>query len=422
MALGAASARPRRGPGARPRRKPQRDCKDRSGQPGGRILVVKHITHDEAIGPLTPPRILTIPSSDLAFVRQVEHLRAGRAGGAGRADGPASTPAELEARLRRLFPRAVVRPRDIVGEPDAWYVYRDGTWRPDLVGEWWDAPGLPRVVVSRDGWIVEATPTALGLLGIEATELGARHFTDFVAPGTLDDSMSLFSIVDEGHDLSATVLLRPTSGDVLSIDIHAVRQGDMLVGLFRLADEVAVDAAPSPVERPTFKAEPATDAAFRGYIELALGRMPEPTPDGLALRLRRLYPHAFVEVDPASGQWIVRREPARAEADAAAAEAGDAWWTDEALPRVRYDGQALILEANDAARSVLGSALVGHHWQEFVTPGSTEQVSAMLAILAEVGQAESRFRMPRADGSLLEFDSWTEVDGDGFTTVMRPRS
>ena len=56
-----------------------------------------------------------------------------------------------------------------------------------------------------------------------------------------------------------------------------------------------------------------------------------------------------------------------------------------------------------------------------MTPGSTEQVSAMLAILAEAGHAESRFRMPRADGSLLEFDSYTEVDGEGFTAVMRPR-
>jgi PAS domain-containing protein len=91
------------------------------------------------------------------------------------------------------------------------------------------------------------------------------------------------------------------------------------------------------------------------------------------------------------------------------------------LPRVRYDAEALIVEANAAAEALLGRRMVGHHWQEFVTPGSTEQVSAMLAILAEVGRAESRFRMPRADGSLLEFDSYTEVVGEGFTTVMRPR-
>src|SRR5689334_22112214 len=84
--------------------------------------------------PPTHPRILTIPSSDRAFRRQVDRLAA---------TGP-TTPDELEDRLRRLFPRAVVRFREISGEPAAWYVYRDGSWRPDLIGPWWQAPGLPR--------------------------------------------------------------------------------------------------------------------------------------------------------------------------------------------------------------------------------------------------------------------------------------
>jgi PAS domain-containing protein len=140
--------------------------------------------------------------------------------------------------------------------------------------------------------------------------------------------------------------------------------------------------------------------------------MPEATVDGLALRLRRLYPHARIEVD--GDRWIARR-------DGGADGPVEEWWSDSSLPRVRYDAQALILDANPAAEDLLGRSMVGHYWQEFVTPGSTEQVSAMLAILAEVGRAESRFRMPRADGSLLEFDSWTEVDGEGYTTVMRPR-
>ena len=38
------------------------------------------------------------------------------------------------------------------------------------------------------------------------------------------------------------------------------------------------------------------------------------------------------------------------------------------------------------------------------------------------GALPSRFRMPAADGSLVEFDSYTEVDGEAFTTVMRPRA
>ena len=44
----------------------------------------------------------------------------------------------------------------------------------------------------------------------------------------------------------------------------------------------------------------------------------------------------------------------------------------------------------------------------------------MLAILAEVGAAESRFRMPRGDGTLLEFDSYTVADGEELETVFRP--
>jgi len=277
----------------------------------------------------------------------------------------------------------------------------------------WEEPGLPRVVVSPEGWINEANPTALGLLGMDASELGSRHFTDFVRRGALDDSLAMFEIVSEGQPLTATVLLRPTSGEVIAIDIHTWRDGDRLVALFRLADDLDAPAEHVDATPPTaVTAVPATDAAFRGYVDLAMARMPEPTIEGLELRLRRLYPHARVLVD--GDGWIARR-------DATDDAGGEPWWESPGLARVRYDAQALIVDANEAAEALLGRSMVGHHWQEFVTPGSTEQVSAMLAILAEVGRAESRFRMPRADGTLVEFDSWTEVDDEGYTTVMRPR-
>lgn len=284
-----------------------------------------------------------------------------------------------------------------------------------MTGSWWERPGLPRVVVSRDGWLVDGNATALSLLAVDRSEIGQRHFTDFVAPGTLDESLELFRIVEEGHDLTATVRLRPASGDVVAVDVHASREGDTIVGVLRLADDVELPEQPPatmPVEI-SFVTHPATDVAFHAYVELALARAPEITPDLLALRLRRLYPHARVEVD--DDRWRISREPREGD-DVAAA-----WWADPALPHVTYDAQALILEANDAARQLLGRTLIGHHWQEFVTPGSTEQVSAMLAILADVGRAESRFRMPGADGSLVEFDSYTEVDGETFITIMRPR-
>src|SRR5207245_4298340 len=106
---------------------------------------------------------LTIPSSDAAFRSHVERTLTG---------GSHDEPEELEERLRRFFPRAVVRRRDISGEPPAWYVYRDGGWRPALIGLWWAEPGLPRVVGPRDGWVQEANATALGLIGPGPDDLG----------------------------------------------------------------------------------------------------------------------------------------------------------------------------------------------------------------------------------------------------------
>ena len=357
------------------------------------------------IGQPARPRIITIPSADSAFRQVVERLGT---------ENTLRTPKQLEARLRRLFPRVVVRERLLSDEPPSWYVYRDGAWQASVSGPWWQAPRLPRVVITTDGWITEANTTARGLLGIESADLGARHFTDFVAPGTLDDALALFGIIDEGHDLTATVLLRPTSGDIVAVDIHAAREDSAIVEVFRLADDVAVDQATVSPVVPDLRCLPVSDLAFRAYARLAVSRMPEPTPDGLALRLRRLYPHARVET--VDSGWIASRDAAGATGPTTG------WWEDPALPRVSYDAQALIFDANEPAEALLGSPLAGHYWQEFVTPGSTEQVAAMLAILAELGAAESRFRMPAADGSLVEFDSYTEVDGEAFTTVMRPRT
>jgi PAS domain-containing protein len=348
------------------------------------------------------PHAITIPSADAAFRVHVDRIRA-----------DAASPADLERRLRRIFPRVIVRDRRLSGEPPMWYVYRDGGWLSSDVGDWWQQASVPRVVVSTDGFMVEANPTAAGLLGIDPERAELYHFTDFIVPGTLEDAQALFDVIEQGHDLTATILLRPLSGDVIAVDLHAVRQGSSIVGLFRLAEDVGAAHDSVPIDRPASVATiPPTDVAFRAYVLAALDRMPEPTPDGLALRIRRLYPHANVAA--VRDDWLVRRDPVGEVANEAP------WWEQPGLPEVRYDSLALILEANPPAREFFGRDLVGHHWQEFVTPGSTEQVSIMLEILAEAGAAESRFRMPRGDGALIEFDSYTSVEGEDFVTVFRP--
>ena len=59
------------------------------------------------------------PVDDPKFVSEIERSL----------DEGVSKAADLERRLRRCFPRAVVRPRDLSNERFVvWYVYRDGHW------------------------------------------------------------------------------------------------------------------------------------------------------------------------------------------------------------------------------------------------------------------------------------------------------
>ncbi len=348
--------------------------------------------------------LITIPSSDRAFRLFVEQTL-GRS--------PAASPQELERQLRRIYSRALVRERGLAGELPSWYVYRDGAWRAAAEDAWWEQKAAPRLEVSADGWIEHANAPARGLLGIEDTRPEPWHFTDFVLPGAVDDAVALLEIVRTTGALEATVVLQPTTGDAIAVELRVAASGAGLTAVLRLADDITVPA-PGPRPRPPERVEfqPPTDVAFRAYAQRVLARIPELSPEGLAIRLRRLYPHAQVEA--AATGWTVRRDR---KVDG---HAEDTWWLGEGLPRVRYDAQALILEANDAAATFFGRSLVGHYWQEFVTAGSTEEVTVMLQILADAGAAESRFRMPRGDGSLLEFDSYTVAEGEEFSTVFRP--
>ena len=64
--------------------------------------------------------LIVNPSDDRAFEDHARRL-------AVVSDGPQA----MQTRLRRHYPHAVVRRRDLSGEPfEMWYVYRDGHWSP----------------------------------------------------------------------------------------------------------------------------------------------------------------------------------------------------------------------------------------------------------------------------------------------------
>jgi hypothetical protein len=68
-----------------------------------------------------PTTLVLNPRSDARFVAQAEAMVA---------DG-VDSPVDLQARLRKEYPDAIVRARDLDGEAlSIWYVYRDGHWIP----------------------------------------------------------------------------------------------------------------------------------------------------------------------------------------------------------------------------------------------------------------------------------------------------
>lgn len=65
------------------------------------------------------PTLIVNPSTDGLFGTYAETL----------VDHGAATTAELEHRLRTIYPRAIVHARELAGEAGLiWYVYRDGHW------------------------------------------------------------------------------------------------------------------------------------------------------------------------------------------------------------------------------------------------------------------------------------------------------
>jgi PAS domain-containing protein len=356
--------------------------------------------------PVGGPEIRVFPSADAAFVEHARLIAATERH---------SDAAGLQARLRRFYPRAIARARELSGEPDVWYVYRDGMWAAAAAPVWWQEPHVGHLEVSLDGgWFLDADGIARDILGLASSDLGVTHFTDLLAPGTVQDAEALYRIVGSGTPFDGTVVIRPLGGGPMAVDLHAEQAGDRLIGAIRVATDIPPIEASTVSRSVRLDCRPASDEAFARYAGALLDRMPVPTLEGLALRLRRFYPHADIRAE--GDTWIVDREPP-ADGPAARPE----WWHDPGLPRVAFDRRGLITEANAEARALLGSPLVGHHWHELVTAGTSDAVDAVIDVIREAGGAISRFRMPDARGRLVEFDCYTTVDreADRLTSILR---
>jgi hypothetical protein len=67
------------------------------------------------------PNLFVNPLSDEAFAQRTADI----------VTGGTTRPEDLADQLRGAYPDVVARKRDISGEAESWYVYRDGHWVDD---------------------------------------------------------------------------------------------------------------------------------------------------------------------------------------------------------------------------------------------------------------------------------------------------
>jgi len=181
--------------------------------------------------PVQPhPRLQAFPAEDLAFRRYVADAFA-----AVLADVDARTdvllePEELQLRLRRRYPAAVVRPRDTLADPGdgalLWYVYRFGSVSAGL--RWWEEPGHAWAILDDDRQFVEVSTSLTHIVEASRDDLLGQHVEAFSNPDdstASDDVRALWSEFLARGELHATLRFRRVNGVEREIEYHVSKDG-----------------------------------------------------------------------------------------------------------------------------------------------------------------------------------------------------
>ena len=152
-----------------------------------------------------------IPSADRAFAGVVEQ-----------AARWASSPAELEERLRALYPNVRLSERILSDEPRVYYVYRDGGVFPDAAEEWWADPATPYVEISTsDGRIAKVNGSWAQLMAAPPEQFLGRHYSAFLLPEAREAADALFASLVAQSEVRSRILLRRPNGSVVTVEFRA---------------------------------------------------------------------------------------------------------------------------------------------------------------------------------------------------------
>ena len=161
----------------------------------------------------------------------------------------------LQEELRTIYPRAVVRARDALASLAgvAWYVYRDGRYRPFGPGPpWWEEPTAARIVIDDAGRYLDANTAALELFGVRLDELVASRAGDFAPPNFSAAVPWILQLLRDTGELHSTSILRPR-GDKPdeAVEYHVVKDGDGPGRHVSAIRRVAPDEDGSPAAAPS---------------------------------------------------------------------------------------------------------------------------------------------------------------------------
>lgn len=166
------------------------------------------------------PVVVCIPSVDRAFQVAVQ---------AALDTIPERSADALEARLRSLYPRAIVRPRALSGDSGTlWYAYRDGAFAPVADPVWHTEPGVAWMRLSATGLIVATNEALARLLGAPGQDLAGHDVWEFVIPENAEMNRRQLEAILRGETLHSIARARGLDGqDVLVEYVAQLIDGDV---------------------------------------------------------------------------------------------------------------------------------------------------------------------------------------------------
>ena len=182
------------------------------------------------------PIVVTIPSSDASFQAAVEAALQALAGATDR-----PSPRGLEAAVRRVYPQALVRPREITAETlQVWHAYRDGRYTGSGDFAWASEAGVAWARIDPStGTIVDGNAALCALFAPGELMIG-RNVLEFVPADTGDMSRRQMAAIATAPQTVSVGEARRSDGSTVAVE-YVARVADGMIDAWYREDPETLD-------------------------------------------------------------------------------------------------------------------------------------------------------------------------------------